>query len=150
MWFYYHQLTKHGHSVAPPMAGCHISVVRDEEPTRKDLWKASVGRSVSFEYQPKLQTNGRHWWLLARSTELLDLRESFGLKRHLRHPLHITVAVHTAIDEVQKKKATKEVQARIEVLLSMMAALPAFAWESSEEKKELDTLYERFYDTGFD
>ena len=143
MFFYLNQIKNEEHQVSTPLAGSHISVVRKERP-RRDAWEASHGLSFSFEYQPMVHTNGRHWWLPVRSNALLDLRESFGLNRIPHSPLHLTVACSANVQDPMRKQATKEVHLRLKTLLNMKRAIPYKLWENSPEQQEFETLMERF------
>ena len=143
MEFYLYQIMKEGFSVSQPLAGSHISVVRNEKPL-EGLWKTCRGLSIRFEYQPKVMTNGKHWWLPVRSEEILELRESLGLKREPRVRLHLTVGVETKLTESVVKKSTREVLSRLEVLSRMKDKLPYDLWKSSLEYLEYRALKERF------
>lgn len=77
--------------VMAPAWGCHISVVRGEEPPHKARWREGHGESVEFEYSPDLQTNGEYYWLPVRCDRLLEIRKRLGLGEPVVG-LHITVA----------------------------------------------------------
>lgn len=68
----------------------HITVVRNEEPTNKDLWEKYANKSVEFKYNFSANTNGIYWWLDVECVQLLDLREELGLPRNPLIPLHLS------------------------------------------------------------
>ena len=150
MWFYINQINQavadgfQEKVVGPPLADCHVSIVRDEK-ARRDPWKAVQGRLVKFEYQPCLQTNGKHWWLPVRSKEVENLREHIGLRPRGYVPLHLTVACTSVLEEKVRRRATKEVVARRAQLEQMRSKMPSCLWASCPEAQELKTLRERFY-----
>lgn len=74
-----------------PAWGPHISVVRGEEPPRKDLWTKYDGRQITIEYETDVRTNGEHWWLRIVSEDLKDIREELGLPRQGAFGLHLTL-----------------------------------------------------------
>jgi len=79
-----------------PLAGCHISIVRGEDPSvkGKKLWDSLIGKKVPFTYTPDLQTNGKHWWLLIDCPEIIEIRQQLGLRPVPKFPLHLTVATN--------------------------------------------------------
>ena len=145
MTFYLNQIQREGFDVVEPLAGSHISVVRNERVPAKHIWKQNLGRTCLFEYIPRVETNGKHWWLPVRSTDLSDFRLSIGLKEQPRHPFHLTVAVKAESKGIVKKPISKEAQREIELLEAMALALPLEIWEMSLEKKKLETLKERYF-----
>ena len=54
--FYSDQIRRSGEEgdVNIPLAGAHISVVRNERPKSKDVWRASVRKRIIYEYYPTL------------------------------------------------------------------------------------------------
>jgi hypothetical protein len=79
-----------------PLAGCHISVVRGENPSKagKELWDTLVGRRIEFSYAPDVQTNGKHWWVLVECPKIYEIRKELGLNPKPRYPLHLTIATN--------------------------------------------------------
>jgi hypothetical protein len=150
MWFYINQINQavvdglEKKVVGPPLADCHVSIVRDEK-ARSDPWKAAQGYPLRFEYQPCLQTNGKHWWLPVRSREVENLRERIGLRPRGYVPLHLTVACTSVLEEKTQRRATKEVIVRKAQLELMREKMPNELWPSCPEAQELKTLEERFY-----
>ena len=78
-----------GQKLQKPAWDTHISVVRGEEPLKKELW----GRKeiVEFSYDPKLLTNDEYYWLEVKCDRLLDIREELGLPRIPKIGLHLTI-----------------------------------------------------------
>lgn len=75
----------------PPSWGSHITIVRDEKPTKPDLWMSCHGKRVTFTYEPVVRGNDEYWWLQVRCEELLDVREALGLNRFPEFSLHLTI-----------------------------------------------------------
>jgi len=77
----------------PPPWGCHVSVFRQERPTRnvQDWGRYLNGKVFKFEFDPEPWYNSRHIWYSIRCEDLLDVREYFGLPRNPRVPLHLSV-----------------------------------------------------------
>lgn len=69
----------------------HITVVRDEEPPRKELWDRHAGLVVEFDYFGPICDNGEYFWLNVKCDRLHDLREELGLARSPYFPLHLSV-----------------------------------------------------------
>ena len=80
--------------VMPPAWGPHISVMRGERPRAQEAkWGKYEGYQYTFEYNPEdIRRNGEYIWTPVRCGELLDLRETFGLRRDPGIPLHLTIA----------------------------------------------------------
>jgi hypothetical protein len=74
-----------------PAWDSHITVIRNEEPTNKEVWEKYAGKQVEFVYESSLQTDGNYWWLTVVSEELLDVRTELGLPRDPQFPLHLSV-----------------------------------------------------------
>lgn len=75
-----------------PKWGSHISVIRGEIPKENvNCWKNNEGKIVNFNYSYKLKWNDDYVWIDVVSSELLDIREYFGLKRKPQWNLHITI-----------------------------------------------------------
>ena len=153
MWFYIDQINRayaDGLIDAPvqaPLALSHVSVVRKEK-ALKGPWKGLQGSWVDFEYQPKVMTNGRHWWLPVRSNRLIQLREKMGLRGKPYVPFHLTVACTSEVVEPKKVRAPKEVIARLALLENMRKVVPGELWSSCPEAEEMRTLKERFSTEG--
>ncbi len=144
MRWYLYQIQKQRHEVSTPLAGSHISVVRKERVTDVAAWKSAIGETIPFEYEPRVQTNGKHWWLRVRAPRLASKRLSFGLRGMPHVPFHLTVAVALEAPETLRKESTKEVERAVELLRAKREALPAELWESSPEKIKLETILRRF------
>lgn len=74
-----------------PAWDSHITVIRNEEPTNKEVWEKYAGKRVEFEYESLLQTDGSYWWLSVVCEELLEMRTELGLPRDPQFPLHLSV-----------------------------------------------------------
>lgn len=75
----------------PPAWQAHITLVRNEEPLEKSLWRLNQDKIVEFEYDYDIQTDGDYWWLPVYSERFLDLREELGLNRNPEYPLHLSI-----------------------------------------------------------
>lgn len=75
----------------PPSWGSHITIVRDEKPTKPELWKNWQGKRVTFTYDSDVLGNDEYWWLRVHCEELLDIREALGLYRFPEFSLHLTI-----------------------------------------------------------
>jgi len=136
-----HLSIKHGLHLTEPLAGLHISMVRGERVVDKRRWKALLGKQIEFRYAHRPRTNGKHWWLPIESEELYDIRESLGLKRLQRFPLHLTFGV---VGEKQViKELPKELKLRVNHLTRMKAAIHRDVWHLLPECSELDSYTER-------
>jgi len=91
MEYYRYWIAKQGEKTCPPLAKCHVSMVRGEEPRDKDYWQQVLGKKLKITYTNDLQTNGKHWWLPVTSPDILQVREELGLKPP-KFQLHLTVA----------------------------------------------------------
>lgn len=69
----------------------HISVVRNEEPSCKDLWGKYNDQMVEFQYNPNPAWDGVYVWLDVECEFLLNIREELGLPRQPQFPLHLTI-----------------------------------------------------------
>lgn len=75
----------------PPPWGSHITIVRDEKPTKPEKWMSWQGKRVTFTYDPQVKGNDEYWWLQVRCEELLDIREELGLNRFPEFSLHLSI-----------------------------------------------------------
>ena len=96
---YFRSLRKLNHPYFPhivrPAWNEHITVVRNEEPTNKNLWDSLNGRSFEFSYSNITENDGKHYWMPVRCDLLLDIREELGLPRNPHFPLHLTIGFIT-------------------------------------------------------
>lgn len=74
-----------------PAWDSHISLIRGEEPTIKDLWGKHSGIEVDFLYEDCLIFNEEYCWLPVVCPQLLDIREELGLPRNPRFDLHLSI-----------------------------------------------------------
>lgn len=74
-----------------PVWGTHISVIRGEKIPNYHLWGLEKNTIVEFEYEPGVKDNGEYYWLSAKCNFILDIREQYGLSRHPRFGLHLTI-----------------------------------------------------------
>ena len=140
--FYIDLLAREGIETCLPLAGCHVRLVRGEEPRDKALWKALGSQRFSFRYQSGLKTNGKHWWLAIDAPELLKIRSDLGLPKSL-FPLHLTVAVKAEVESKSPLRPNPYVVARIELLERMKNSLHPSVWLVCSERAEYETLTER-------
>lgn len=73
-----------------PMAKCHVSMIRGEEPRDKAYWDTLPGKQLSLTYSPDVRTNGKHWWVFVNAPEILEIRRKLGLSKP-KYPLHMTI-----------------------------------------------------------
>ena len=80
-----------------PYWGSHITVIRNEEPPKPELWSKYNGERVVFQYGEYAGTNhtDQRWksfyWLGAKCAQALDIREELGLKRDPYPDFHLTI-----------------------------------------------------------
>lgn len=87
--FYAWLLKKKGIRTEPnKLWGPHISVIKGEEPTEKDLWGKNNG-DIEFWYSNQPRWHEKHAWLDVYSPDLRDLRIKLGLSEKLTY--HITI-----------------------------------------------------------
>jgi hypothetical protein len=85
--------------VSRPMYDAHISVVRNVEPPRMDVWGKYEGQAVSFDYEAYIFNDELYYWLNVYSVELEAIRAELGLAPYGdvslspdgRHRFHITL-----------------------------------------------------------
>lgn len=68
----------------------HITVVRNEEPLKKEFWEKYEGSEISFSCLILPQSNDVYYWLEVECDFLLSLREELGLPKKPEFPLHLT------------------------------------------------------------
>ena len=81
--------------LGPSRAGSHVTVINgtvEFENIDWSLWRKYDGKQVSFSYELEIKSACDYYWLTTYCEELLDIREELGLNRHLKHPLHLTIA----------------------------------------------------------
>ena len=69
----------------------HISVVRNEEPPIKDMWRAYEGRQVEFEYSTEVEAIGLYFWLPVKCSFFGQLRVELGLAEKPIYDFHLTI-----------------------------------------------------------
>ena len=96
-------ITQKGVKTTRSAWGSHVSVIRGEKPVDVRLWKKHSGRKIWFEYNPEyLNTNGKHWWVRIKSSQLEDIRLEMGLTpqptyyhrgsgERMVNPFHLTI-----------------------------------------------------------
>ena len=80
---YYRSLIPKYYQVQPQKYGAHITIVRTDKESPKQLaaWGKYQGQSISFEYSPEIHFDGSYWYLNVRSQQIGDIREELGLPR---------------------------------------------------------------------
>jgi len=68
---------------------------------RKVSVRFEPGKMVEFKFDPEPRTSGKHWWFDIKCETLLDLRETFGLRRMPAVQLHLTFAVHEGHENIR-------------------------------------------------
>lgn len=74
-----------------PVFGAHISIIRGEKIPNYELWGLGKDKTVSFEYEDGVRTNGEYYWLKVHCPELEGLRVAYGLSPHPQFGFHLTV-----------------------------------------------------------
>lgn len=74
-----------------PVWGTHISIIRGEKVPKYDLWGLDANKLVEFEYEAGVESNHEYYWLKVTCPYLLDLRQKYGLSRHPKFGLHLTI-----------------------------------------------------------
>ena len=146
MTFYFDQIKQQGLNVSTPLAGSHISVIRQERIQDWDCWRSLLGQRVNFLYEPMVRTNGKHYWLRVKSPQLETKRLSLGLSPQPYVPFHLTVATKTENEGIQPKPMTKEVLAEVKPLRNMRDAVSPWVWEISPERIKLESFESRYYE----
>lgn len=95
---YYRKLLPKYYYAQPPMYSPHITVVRTDKETPKnmDVWNKYAGEVISFTYDNEVKTDGTYFYLRAYSDRVGDIREELGLPRFRFNDLeknsyHITI-----------------------------------------------------------
>jgi len=78
----------------------HITVIRNEIPTKLDLWEKWKDQEIQFDYENIICNDETYFWLNAYSEKLEDIREELGLPISSqwtrspdgKHKFHITIA----------------------------------------------------------
>ncbi len=79
-----------GGAISDPLWGAHVSIVQNEKPENLQHWQDRDGREVELEYlQDPRETDG-YLFLPVVCAEALDYRQTLGLPREPRWPLHLT------------------------------------------------------------
>lgn len=87
----FHLTTYRCYKLQRPAWECHITVIRDEEPSNKELWEKYNGKEVEFEIVSEAENNGDYHWFSVKCDQLLDIREELGLVREPAIPLHVSI-----------------------------------------------------------
>ena len=69
--------------------GSHITVIRDEEPLNKELWKKYEGELIEFTYSPMAECNRYYHWIPITCPRLDEIRTELGLPKP-EYPYHLT------------------------------------------------------------
>ena len=77
--------------VQAPLWGTHISVIRNEEPPRKQAWEQLNGTEVEFEFELAIRETNGYLWVPVFCEPALQHREELGLPREPQPPLHMTI-----------------------------------------------------------
>lgn len=74
-----------------PVWGTHVSLIRGEVIPNYNLWGLDANKLVEFEYESGVKDNNEYYWLPVKCDYLLDLRSKYGLSRHPKFGLHLTI-----------------------------------------------------------
>jgi len=69
--------------------GSHITVIRDEEPVNKELWKKYECELIEFTYSPIAECNRYYHWIPIICPRLDEIRTELGLPSP-EYPYHLT------------------------------------------------------------
>jgi hypothetical protein len=77
----------------------HITVIRNEVVSNVGLWATHEGAEVEFKYDPRVQDDGRYFWLYAFSPRLHEIRVELGLEplSELSRPPDLADCFHITI-----------------------------------------------------
>lgn len=75
---------------SPPW-GAHITIVRNEKPSKPELWKKWQDWRIPFSYDSEIKGYKDYLWLNVQCEKLLDIREELGLPRFPEFSLHLTI-----------------------------------------------------------
>ncbi len=67
-------------NIKPPKYPTHISVVRNEIPTRLFIWRKYQNKEISVNYNNYIFNDNIYFWLEAFSKELENIRLELGLE----------------------------------------------------------------------
>lgn len=76
---YYFALVPKSAKLNPQRYGAHISVVRNEVPTKLEFWKKYEGELIEFYYEPYVHNGEVYYWLNTFSNRLEEIRLELGL-----------------------------------------------------------------------
>jgi hypothetical protein len=69
--------------------GCHVSVIKHEEPPDKSLW-GNIDPAITFRYSSNIRwENGTHAWLDVYCPQLSEIRQEMGLPA--KEWFHLTI-----------------------------------------------------------
>lgn len=74
-----------------PVWQAHISFIRNENIINPSQWGLMNNKTIDFDYEPGVQTNGEYYWLKVKCDALLELRQAYGLPREPKFGLHLTI-----------------------------------------------------------
>ncbi len=76
--------------LSDPLWGAHVSIVQNEMPPDLTHWRALEGQAMTFDYLHPPQQIGEYAFYPVECAEALAYRETLGLPRQPRWPLHLT------------------------------------------------------------
>jgi hypothetical protein len=74
----------------PPLWGTHVSVIRGEEPPRKEVWKRRDGEAVELEYTLDVRETEGYLWVPVLCPAAVECRRELGLPGEPSPPMHLT------------------------------------------------------------
>lgn len=81
---------KYGLKLQAPMFGCHVTIVRGDEPGWKAKnWKKYEGHKLTVEVSPLVYKQRIFWALPIRCQRAHEIRHELGLRNF--HNLHLTI-----------------------------------------------------------
>lgn len=89
---------RYGIFLVKPIRGVHFTVINDRlsdgnatEVEYKASKKLYSGKVIDIEYSVDVRTDGKHWWLRARSNDAMFIRQQCGLESKPYWGFHITI-----------------------------------------------------------
>ncbi len=97
---YYRSLIPRYARIQKQFYPAHISVLRNEDIKRPELWEAYEGEAIAFSYDNVVYNNSMYYWLAVVSPRLESIRTELGLPPtsditlfpNRKHSFHITLA----------------------------------------------------------
>lgn len=91
-YYRWHVKQKFGLELNKPLRGNHVSIVAETyDPHKFDLIRDKLPKVLVFQYDPKVLSNGKHWWLRVNSNDFVQVRRMLGLSDLPYFKFHLTI-----------------------------------------------------------